>query len=456
MKNELKGFGKVFGFTFMQAIKGKAIIVSTLMLAILSAAIFPLMQTFTQVDTTSVETVVFLNETDYSFSELKTCVQDIPGYEKIKIESTDKTREAAIEELETGEDTDKEVLVIVSLKEDGFYLEFIKNKDGSLSETNIEIFAESFLNAFQTALAAENGVSKEQLSYLLSTMETEIKYIDEVMNEMLEEEQGISQDSEKGRFTLDATEFNIFFVLIFLSMMFIMLSGESIATSIVTEKSTRVIEYLMISVRPMAIILGKILAMLLVMMMQIGISVVVATISSIVFGNGDSGNVSQMLYDVAPSLAENLNLGSVLVSLIFLILGFVFYAFIAGLAGAAVSKLEEVAEGMKIYSLAMLIGVYLSMFLGMMSQGTYPNPIHKYIAMFLPLSSVFCIPEFLMMGKISVGIALASLLVLFICLGLLAYFVSRVYESMILHRGEPMKLKGIIQLGMNKKKVVKK
>ena len=41
MKNELKGFGKVFGFTFMQAIKGKAIIVSTLMLAILSAAIFP-------------------------------------------------------------------------------------------------------------------------------------------------------------------------------------------------------------------------------------------------------------------------------------------------------------------------------------------------------------------------------------------------------------------------------
>ena len=61
-----------------------------------------------------------------------------------------------------------------------------------------------------------------------------------------------------------------------------------------------------------------------------------------------------------------------------------------------------------------------------------------------------------MMGKISVGIALASLLVLFICLGLLAYFVSRVYESMILRRGEPMKLKGIIQLGMNKKMVVKK
>ena len=44
MKNELRGFLKVFGFTFMQAVKGKAIIVSTLMLALLSASIFPLMQ----------------------------------------------------------------------------------------------------------------------------------------------------------------------------------------------------------------------------------------------------------------------------------------------------------------------------------------------------------------------------------------------------------------------------
>lgn len=452
MKNELKGFGKVFCFTFIQAIKGKAIIVSTLMLAILSAVIFPLMQKFTQVDTTSVESVVFLNETDYTFSELKSCVQDIAGYDKVKIESTDKTREEAIEELETGEDTDKKVLVLVSMKEGQFYLEFLKNKDGSLSETNIEIFAENFLGAFQTALALENGVSKEQLSYLQSNVETEIKYI----NEVIEEEQVNAEESGKERFMLDSTEYNIFFVLIFLSMMFIMLSGESIATSIVTEKSTRVIEYLMISLRPMALIVGKVLAMLVVMLLQIGISVAMAAISNFVTGSGNSGNMVQMVSEVAPSLAENLNLASIFVSLLFLILGFMFYSFIAGLAGAAVSKLEEVAEGMKIYSLATLIGVYLSMFLGIMSQGASPNPVLKYVAMFLPLSSVFCIPEFLMMGKIGLGLSLASLLVLLVCLVILAFFVSRVYESMILHRGEPIKLKEMIRLGMNKKKAVKK
>ncbi|MBQ4524203.1 MAG: ABC transporter permease [Lachnospiraceae bacterium] len=452
MKNELKGFGKVFCFTFIQAVKGKAIIVSTLMLAVLSAVIFPLMQKFTQVDTTKVETVVFLNETEYTFSELKSFVQEIEGYDKVKIETPDKTREEAIKELETGEDTDKKVLVIASMKEGQFYLEFMKNKDGSLSEANINIFAENFLSAFQTALATENGVSKEQLSYLQSDVETEIKYI----NEVNEEEQENAKETGKDRFMLDATEYNIFFALIFLSMMFIMLSGESIATSIVTEKSTRVIEYLMISIRPMALILGKVLAMLLVMLMQIGISAVVAAISNVVTGNGNSGNMVQMVSEVAPSLAENLNLASIVVSLLFLILGFMFYSFIAGLAGAAVSKLEEVAEGMKIYSMATLIGVYLSMFLGIMSQGASPNPVLKYAAMFLPLSSVFCIPEFLMMGKIGFGLALASLLVLLVCLVILAFFVSRVYESMILHRGEPIKLKAMIQLGMNKKKAVKK
>lgn len=452
MKNEFRGFGKVFAFTFVQAIKGKAIIVSTLMLALLSAVIFPLMQNFTQVDTTSVKTVVFLNETDYTFSELITCVNEIPGYEKVEINFSDKAKEEEIKDLETGEDNNKKVLVIASMQEDGFHLEFIKNKDGSLSEANIEIFAENFLGAFQTALAFESGVSKEQLSYLQSNMETEIKYINEVMEE---EQEGVDETG-KERFMLDSTEYNTFIAIMFLCMMFIMLSGESIATSIVTEKSTRVIEYLMISVRPMAIITGKVFAMLLVMLMQIGFSVMVATISGLVSGNGNSKSMTQMITDVVPSLAENLNPVSVLVSLLFLILGFLFYAFIAGLAGAAVSKLEEVAEGMKVYSFAMLIGVYLSMFLAMMSQGSEPNAVFKYVAIFLPFSSVFCVPEFLVMGKISIGIALASLLVLLASLILLAYFVSRVYESMILHRGEPLKLKQVLQFGKNMKKVVKK
>lgn len=451
MKNELRGFGKVFSFTFVQAIKGKAIIVSTLMLVILSASMFPLMKKFSQTDTTDVETVVFFNETDYSFSDLEACMKEIPGYEKVKLSPANQTKEEAIKEFESGKDTKKKVLLLVSMEDGQFNLEFIKNKDSGISETGIEMFSEKVMGAFQTALALENGVSKEQLSYLQSTVETEIKYINEVMKETEEN----SDETGKERLILSATEYNIFFVLLFLSMMFIMLSGESIATSIVTEKSTRVIEYLMISVRPMAIIVGKILAMLLVMLMQIGVSVLVAGVSSVVFGNEGDSSMTQMIGNVAPSLGENLNLLSVFISLIFLILGFLFYSFIAGLAGAAVSKLEEVAEGMKIYSMAMLIGAYLSMFLGIMSQGAGANPALKYAAIYLPLSSVFCVPEFLMMGKISLGMALTSLLVLLVCLVILAYFVSRVYESMILHRGEPIKVKDMIRLGSNKKKAVK-
>ena len=101
-------------------------------------------------------------------------------------------------------------------------------------------------------------------------------------------------------------------------------------------------------------------------------------------------------------------------------------------------------------------GTIVSMFMAMSAQGAEPNAVFKYVAFFLPLSSVFCIPEFLMMGKISVFVAIASLMVLIVALIGLAYFVSKVYESMILHRGEPIKLKDMLRLGMNKKKAVKK
>lgn len=51
-------------------------------------------------------------------------------------------------------------------------------------------------------------------------------------------------------------------------MMFINMSGSQIALAIVTEKSTRVVEYLMINVRPMALIVGKIMASLTTVLIQ--------------------------------------------------------------------------------------------------------------------------------------------------------------------------------------------
>ena len=69
-------------------------------------------------------------------------------------------------------------------------------------------------------------------------------------------------------------EYMVLLMGIMIVTMIVSLSGGSIATSIVTEKTTRVVEYLMINVRPMALIVGKILASLVMVFVQHWVSVI--------------------------------------------------------------------------------------------------------------------------------------------------------------------------------------
>ena len=105
-------------------------------------------------------------------------------------------------------------------------------------------------------------LSEEQFAFISQGIATEIVFTDEEGTIIEEEEapEGISMDE--------------YFVLlggIVVCTMLISISGGTIANSVVTEKSTRVVEYLMINVRPMALIVGKILFSLLLTVIQFAV-----------------------------------------------------------------------------------------------------------------------------------------------------------------------------------------
>ena len=100
----------------------------------------------------------------------------------------------------------------------------------------------------------------------------------------------------------------------------------------------------MINVRPMALILGKILAALSTVMIQFatyGICYLISCgISGVLFGSGGAGA------EQAPALEAlftGVNVGTVLLAVVMILAGVFFYSIVAGLAGASVSKMEEMA-----------------------------------------------------------------------------------------------------------------
>ena len=67
---------------------------------------------------------------------------------------------------------------------------------------------------------------------------------------------------------LSTIEYGMIMVISCLAMMFVAIAGEGIASSIVTEKSSKITEYLLTSVRPLALIVGKVLSVLTAVFLQ--------------------------------------------------------------------------------------------------------------------------------------------------------------------------------------------
>ena len=74
------------------------------------------------------------------------------------------------------------------------------------------------------------------------------------------------------------------YALVFIGMMICMMTGSQVATSVVVEKSSKVVEYLLTTIKPLAIIVGKVLAMLCVVVTEIVGLIVVFAVSNAITG----------------------------------------------------------------------------------------------------------------------------------------------------------------------------
>ena len=184
-------------------------------------------------------------------------------------------------------------------------------------------------------------------------------------------------------------------------------SGQAVASSVVTEKSSKLVEILLTKVRPMAIVVGKVLAMLTVVLMQMITMLISFMLSSLIYKVifNSENFLPNVIYDsLVTDMFGNITFVNVLVCLIIFILGFLFYAFLGGLVGATISKLEELNEGMISYSFTMIIGAYIG--LGIVFASGIRGVSYSYLnfACIFPLSSLFITPSFILLGKYPYGL----------------------------------------------------
>ena len=225
------------------------------------------------------------------------------------------------------------------------------------------------------------------------------------------------------------------YIMIFALYMVILLYGQMVAMSVATEKSSRAMELLITSAKPINMMFGKVLAACMAGLVQL----VAIFGSALVFYNvnksywGDNGIIDS-IFNIPPELFVYM--------LVFFLLGFLIYAFLYGAISSTVSKLEDINTAVQPVTFLFLFGFMVVMF--SMSSGNVDNVLMQ-ICSYIPFTSPMAMFTRIAMSTvpwyeiaISIGILVASTF----GIGILS---AKIYRVGVLMYGTSPKIGNIIK-----------
>jgi ABC-2 type transport system permease protein len=240
--------------------------------------------------------------------------------------------------------------------------------------------------------------------------------------------------------TMESTSSGINYVLglVFgmILYMLLILYGQMVLTSVVEEKSSRVIDVMVTSSTPFQIMMGKILGIALVAVTQIAIwALLVIEASKFLVPALFSDNVvmanDMMLASIVGTLTDTSYLAMLFgLLLLFVVGGFLLYAALYAAAGSAVDSVQEGQQ----YNTIIMMPIILAM-LVMTTIFNDPNSPLAYWASMIPLTS-----PIVMIARIPFGIPtweiVVSLSVLYVSFVLLTWLAARIFRIGIFMHGK--------------------
>jgi ABC-2 type transport system permease protein len=202
--------------------------------------------------------------------------------------------------------------------------------------------------------------------------------------------------------------------------------GYWVAAGVVEEKSSRVIEVLLATIRPKHLLAGKVIGLGL---LGLGQLLLLAALGLLVAGLVD-------VIDIDGDL-----IGAVALSLVWFLLGYAFYAAAFAVAGAIVPRQEELQSSTT--PLTMLILV--SLFAGFIVIGD-PEGTLAHVCAFIPTTAPVTMPPRIMLGAAPAWEIAASVAVMVLATLALIPIAGRIYGAVVLRTGSAIKLRDAIRL----------
>ena len=409
----MQQFFTVFKYEFKKIVLSKGYLISTGIMAIILAGVFFLPQLISDLKLFKSDdnTPVALIKTDYAKSEtlVQTIHAALPDYEvKLTDKSTDEAKQEVID--------DKAKFFIKANHDLTEITEYSKIGFSDASVREVQSIDTIIKNLRQSDLLAEQNLAPSAIAKVLNP---DVKINLETVN-------------KNGSASVIYT-----FVLIYALYMAITFYGSHVMNSVVTEKTSRAMEVLATSVKPNALLFGKIISTSLAGLIQIAAIIIEAFICvKISSANNPSFPVNQIISNIPTQI--------LIYMLIFFLLGFLICSFLYGAFASTVSKIDELGSAVMPVQIIIIFTFFVTM--SAINSGNADTPFNVFLSYF-PFTAPMMMFTRAIISNVSTLEIILSILVLIVSTYFIGWLSARIYRVGILMYGEKpnfIKLMGAI------------
>ena len=410
----------LIGRDFFARVKGPSFIITTLLgiLVIVGLSFGPLVADWAteRFDSSQLDLLLLDNTNEVAPTIMEIVNERQQGGQEISITELDSvTQSEAIAQMH---DSAKTGLLVVNYGENQEYSFTMHTTNPADMNQNSTV--QGIANAVMTRVhAQELGLSLEEVSRLHRGANMQVTHV--------------TRDSEHGR-DVDAAEHGqsmvLAYFLLFMIYMALIMYGNMVASGVAEEKSSRIMEVMVSTVKPFDLMIGKIIGIgslgLLQFIIWIGTGLIMAGFQNLGFSLGQVPITVLLWFGL------------------FFFLGYIFYATLFAAGGAVVSRVEEVQQVVTIMMMGIIVGFFVS-FISFAN----PNGAIATTASFIPFFSPMVMFARVTLGNPSLLQVILSVFILIVSIIISTWLAARVYRVGILMYGKRPNFKEVFRYIMN-------
>ena len=412
IKEQFEGTGQVFRFTFLQLIKSRSTIVTLLITLLFALAALPVM-TLVNGGSSSVKqsVAVYLdNRTPIEIPELESRLKEALAPTDVTLLSGPLPKDEA-----------EGVGLTLEENDDAFGLTVSWNGADFSDTSSVYAIGSAAYDCVNNGRLRHAGFGEKEIEFLQKGV------VPDGLTYAEFSEPGADFPFSDGD-DFDSSRYNLQIGYSVVIMMFCIYSVSYVVRAVIEEKQSKLVDLLMVSVKPAALLLGKVLAALcfvfLYMVLLFGGMLLSYAVSSRFLDLSAAPATIGTLLNMRPDAV------SLAVIVVTGVLGCLAFGLLGGVCGAGCSSIDESSGAISTCLLLVMAGYMFSIFAPMVG-GTLLR-----IACVFPVLSMFLAPLQFMDGSIGFGTVALSWVFQIAGIFFLVWLSARVYSSLIMYNGK--------------------